>query len=317
MPSSQSWSGVEWSSEGGYFVAVSQTAAVSKDGIIWVAQTAAEVSGAVIWSTLLHRFVAVGPSNAIMTRDLLSVEPSADVGDTSMRIDAVENFQSGGGWFRVEEQVIRYTGRGASTGESTLIGIPATGTLGAILAALPIGASVVPLPAITGVPSSGDGSVLVQLEAGEGVNILITRNDATAQSALATLLGGSADGIFEDYKQDRRLAQDEAENQGDAMLTLGKDLVQEFTWGSRNPNTRSGKTQVVDLTSPQSIDTNYKIQSVSISEIDSRGASHAANTTGKPVSERMPLYRANASTVWFSFEDLIRQMRIGSDSKEA
>ena len=240
---------------------------------------------------------------------------AVNAGDTAIRVQALENFQAGGGWVEAGGQPISYTGRSGSSGEGTLTGVPASGQ-GTIIAGVPAGGSVVPIGFLSGVPSSGAGSVLVQMEAGEKLNIYITRNDAAAQSALATLLGGSADGVFEQFIQDRRLSQTEAENRGDAILTLQKDAFQEFTYASRDPKTRSGKTITVDLTSPQSIDTTFKIQSVSISEID-EAPSFVANESGHPVVERNPLYTVRASTMRFSFEDLLRLMRRGSENREA
>lgn len=236
-------------------------------------------------------------------------------GDTAIRVQLLENFSGSGGWASVSGQVILYTGRSASSGEGTLTGVPASGALGAVRAEIAAGETLLPVGSITGVTATGSGSVVTQLGSGETINIYITRNDGTAQTALATLLGGSADGIFEQFIQDRRLRQTECENRGDAVLTLQKDAVQDFTWGSRDTKTRSGKTITVDLTSPQSIDTTFKIQSVNISEIDT-APSFAANETGLPVSQRMPLYRATASRVFFSFEDLLRRMREGSERIE-
>ena len=60
------------------------------------------------------------------------------------------------------------------------------------------------LDTLTGIPPSGTGSIRFAIPKGEQVNILITRNSTTAQTALAALVGG--DGIHEHYIQDNRLA---------------------------------------------------------------------------------------------------------------
>ena len=287
-------SGMTWSEELTLFVAMrtitSSTCETSPDGITWTERTMPSAGNwqGVTWSAALTLFVAVA------TTGTYRVAESADGITWLQQIPANATGQ--------------YVAAGWDPDTGRLL---AAGTSNELMTQ-----SAPVLPTLTGVPASGTGSIATALVVGDPVNIYITRNDATAQSSLATLLGGSADGIFEEFLQDRRLKKTECENRGDATLTLQKDAMQEFTYACRDPKTRSGKTVTVDLSSPQSIDTTFKIQSVRISEVDT-APSYAANETGHPVSDRNPRYDVVASTARFSFEDLLRQMRLGSEQDEA
>ena len=262
----------------------------------------------------VYRFVgAVGDNTTTTFNDdlrdaALGDEPpaissvAAAVGSTTLRVAELSVFSGSGGWVLAGQQLMRYTGRSASSGEGNLTGLPASG-VGSILSPIEPDAPVIEAPHLTGVPASGAGSVTIQLEAGDEVNVYVQRDDASKQSTLATTLGGGHSGIVETFVQDRRLSITECQNRGDAVLARQGTILKELSWASRDILTRSGKNVTTNLTSPQSIVDTFKIQSVAISQIDE-------------IPSTMPLYRAHASTMRFSFEDLIRQVRERSGQVE-
>jgi hypothetical protein len=177
---------------------------------------------------------------------------AANIGDTSIRVLETGNFNATGGWVEVGQQRISYTGRSASSGEGTLTGIPASGE-GAITSGITAGDSVVPIGFVSGVAASGTGSVLVQLESGDAVNLLVTRNDAASQATY---------GIREHYIQDRRLSETGAENRGDASLSLHDLPRTAGSLVSTDPKVRAGKALTIDI---YGISETRTIQSVDIS----------------------------------------------------
>lgn len=152
------------------------------------------------------------------------------------------------------------------------------------------------LTTLTGVPTSGAGSVLYAIPKGESINILAIRNDTTAQTALAALVGG--DGIHEHYIQDTRLGKAEAEARGDAELAAFKSPMETVTLTTRDPNARAGKAVTLALTAPTSIAGTYKIQSVRISEVG--------------LTSAYPLRAITASSQRYSLEELLRVRRLAS-----
>lgn len=201
------------------------------------------------------------------------------------------------GWVRSESQIVRYTGRSAASGIGTLTGIPASGT-GAIIAAIASGSAVVVQPHLVGIPASGTGSILYTINQGDPVNILVTRNNTSAQTALAALIGGN--GIVEEYVTDNRLSITECTARGDAVLDLRSAAEASITYRSRDKNTRAGRTITVNLGAPTSVSASFKIQNVTI--------------TGFSANEALfPTFTASASSTRFSFQDLLRLARKGGE----
>jgi hypothetical protein len=220
--------------------------------------------------------------------DLAPTEGSigALVGETTLRVLDAAAFPPGGGWCRVESQVIRY----AAVSGSTLTGIPAAG-VGAIVAAIRAGAAVVVEPQLTGV-----AGVLAELVEGTTIQLLVTRDDLAAQDALAALIGGGSSGIFEEYIHDDRLSQAEAEERGDAKLLELKDPIRTVTYRTRDITTTSGRLVTFDLAPPTTITGSFKIQQVTITNLD-------------PLNRIPPLRQVIASSRRESFEALVRLLK--------
>ena len=233
------------------------------------------------------------------TSGLAQPEGQVAAGSTTLIVANTAGFAASGGWAVIGNgaQVIRYTGL---TG-STLTGIPASGA-GAIIASIAYNSSITQAPALTGITASGAGAILYDLIKGDDVNLFVTRNDTAAQTTLSallsTILGDDSDGVQEDYIQDRRLSQTEAEARGDALLALRSATEVSIRYKSRDPLTKAGRTISVSLGSPTSVTADFKIQQVVISNFH-------------PSPDFYPDFDVQASSTRFSLEDLLRLARQG------
>lgn len=209
----------------------------------------------------------------------------AKAGDTTLRSADLSQHPASG-WVRCGEQIITYTGRSAASGEGTLTGIPASG-VGAIGAGIASGVSIVNHPHLTGV-----SGIAYTIKSGDDINVLVTRNDTSAQTALAAIEGG--DGIHEHYIQDRRLSIASCEELGDAELTLFSTAEASLTFTSRDTKLRSGKSIVVNLGAPTNISGTFKIQRVVMTQFG--------------LEDTYPLRQVTASSYLFTIDHLLRRV---------
>jgi len=221
----------------------------------------------------------------------------SSAGDTTLRVADTAVVASSGGWVQVGSQIIRFTGRSVSSGEGNLTGIPGGGT-GSIAAGIAFGTAVINAPFLSGIPAGGVGSILYPIAAGDDVNLLVTVNDAAAQTAMASLTGGG-DGVHEDYLQDRRLSATEATARATAQLKLTKDPLVTMTYTTFDQSTKSGRTVTFNLASPTNLTGTFKIQSVTITDLD-------------PTARRFPRRQVQASSRRFTFESLLNFARTGA-----
>jgi len=245
------------------------------------------------------RLVAEIPNNTTTTflddladKELGEVAPTvgtvgALAGATSLLLETGSGFNGGGGWVHIGNQLIRY---GAVSG-CTLTGIPSSGT-GSIATALRVGTEVLMASMLTGIPSSGTGSIQYPIKDGEPVNVLVERADAAAQVALAALEGG--DGVHEHKIADGRLSIQGATDRADAELALYATPLVTVTYRTRDPKTRPGRTVTFALGPPTNLVGSFKIQRVSRSELGLKSVA--------------PLCDVTASTVKFSLEDVLRRV---------
>ena len=225
-------------------------------------------------------------------------------GDTSIRVQDLSKFQGAPAWVNIGNQWVGHTGRSGSSGEGTLTGIPASGD-GSIVSDIGAGVDVIPAGFVSGVPVSGAGAIVTDLEIGDAVHLYVTRNDATAQTALAALIGG--DGIQEDFIQDRRLSETEAQDRGDGVLALHKDPIEAITYTTHDKRTASGKGITVNLGAPTSLSGTFTIQRVTITGLEL--AAQLAASGAMDQLAAMPLYQVEASSLRFSLEDILRRLR--------
>lgn len=218
------------------------------------------------------------------TSGLVSQSGEVAAGSTSLAVTSTAPFQSSGGWAFIGALPVRYTGFSGTA----LTGVPASG-VGALTTTVRYGVEIVAAPMLTGIPTSGAGSILYDILAGDPVNILEICDDAAAQAIY---------GVIEHYIQDRRLARAEARATGNADLALFSRPIVTVRYATHDPNTESGKTVHIDIPA-LGILGDFIIQSVTIDQIGV-----APNV--------YPRYTVEASTVRFSFEDMLRRLRLAA-----
>ena len=223
-----------------------------------------------------------------------STQATTPAGSTTLKVEDLAQFAASGLAF-TGSQMFRYTGRSGSSGIGTLTGIPASGE-GSLVSPVHAG-TVRMVPHLTGIPASGAGSILYAINQGEQVNLIVTVNDTTAQTALAAYIG-SGDGVREMFISDGRWGLTEATANATAELTQRKNPLITNTWDSRDPTIKSGRDITITLTNP-AISGTFKVQRVTLSEIG----------IGGPTSRIWPLRRCEASSRRYSFTDLLRQIK--------
>jgi hypothetical protein len=221
-------------------------------------------------------------------------------GSTTIIVASAGAFRPAGGWAVIGngQQVIRYTG---TTGNA-LTGVPATGP-GAIVASISYNSTVTAAPLLLGVPASGDGAIVYPIPTGDDVNVWIQVDDAVAQAAAALLFTSAAagvhSGVIEDVIQDRRLSAVEARARGAAHLAQRRDVQLRIKYRCRDVNARSGRTVTVNLlAAPYQLSAQFIIQSVTIRDF---------------TPALLPIFEVDASSMRFSFEDLLRRIGTRTD----
>ena len=129
--------------------------------------------------------------------------------------------------------------------------------------------------AYTGVSTrSGPGSltgctgITYDIPQGEAINVFVRVNDTTAQTALATALGGGLSGIAVHYQADKRLTLPEATGRANKILTNRKNGSDEIRYDTyddihtASKFTVPGKLASVSVTAPETISGTYRVQQV-------------------------------------------------------
>lgn len=204
-------------------------------------------------------------------------------GSTSLIVASTGPFFSTGGWALNGSNYIRYTGFSTTA----LTGIPSSG-IGSITASINYGATLTSIDAVIG--CSG---VLATL-AGTNLQMAIQLDDTDSQTLLAALEGG--DGIHEYVFTDSEAADLTALTaEAQAVLDTFKEVLVTITEGARDINTNAGKDLVVNLPSPMSISVTVTIQSVRITNVGTERGQY-------------PLFVATAASAKYTLQDLIRQL---------
>lgn len=178
-------------------------------------------------------------------------------GSTTLPQVDISKFSATGGWVKTGSQILRYTGRSASSGQGNLTGIPATGT-GSIAATIKNGAEVINTPFLTGV-----SGIARALDAGDHVALFETRTASVGSDVEAMF---PPDGLKEEYIRDTKIrSSEEAVARGDAVLFKRKAIQRAVTAKTRDLNAAAGRNLVVDLASTMGVDATFKIQRVTIS----------------------------------------------------
>jgi len=181
-------------------------------------------------------------------------------GATALRVRDTAQFLSGGGFAEAGGMLISYTGRSVSSGEGNLTGVPASG-VGSLIADLNAGNTVTAVPFLT--LSAG---TLYAVADGVEVGLYVQRDDTTAQTTLAALEGG--DGIHEFHVSDSSLTSVAAcQTRGDAELLLAKAPEEEASYTSEDPATQSNTTITINV---PAVSTTLAIQQVRLHWIPGR-----------------------------------------------
>jgi hypothetical protein len=115
---------------------------------------------------------------------------------------------------------------------------------------------------LTGIPTSGAGSIRYPIAHGDAVNLRVVLNDAAAQTALAALLGGSDDGIVVGQLITGTFSETEARATGTAQLALQSQILVSVGFTTQDLNAHAGRHQGVSLAAPTSCTGTFQIQSV-------------------------------------------------------
>jgi hypothetical protein len=152
---------------------------------------------------------------------------NASFGETTLTLESTGWASATGGSARLNQVTFTYTGKTSTT----LTGVSGFNTDGAI---------------------------------GDEVNLVVTSDNASAQTAMATLLGGGLSGVVQHYIQDRRLSEDEAQARADEDVATFGDAVVSLSYVTRDPFVFPVKEITVNLTSPRTLAGTFLISSVNV-----------------------------------------------------
>lgn len=213
------------------------------------------------------------------------------VGQSTLPVDDLSQFQAGGGWVFVDGQRIHYTGRSGTSGAGTLTGIPASGD-GAILTNIKAGAAVINDGLLTGVTG-----IVRDIPQGADIRAVVMAEDTAAQAALAAREGG--DGVHEhliDAGEKATLGDGTDQAEAELRQFAAGDL--RVRWRAHDLNTRSGRSLTINMAAPHSLTGTMLIQDVTIT-----GFEAIARSDG---TWQVPTFDAEASSARFSLQDLLR-----------
>lgn len=216
------------------------------------------------------------------TSGLVAQTGDVSAGSTSILVTSTVPFNAAGGWATIGGLAIRYTG----VGGASITGVPSSGP-GALSTTVRYGSEIVSAAALTGV--TGLTRALIK---GAPINVWVQRDDTAAQAELTARDG--SDGIVEHRIVDERRNATSLAALCDADLEQFSRPIVTVTYASRDVKTKSGKTIVIDIPSPE-IQQTLTIQDVTITELD--------------IAPRLaPRFTVTASTIRFSVEDILRRL---------
>lgn len=168
----------------------------------------------------------------------------AAAGATSIAVDDTRLFGASGGEALIGANRITYTGKSVAQGPGNL----------------------------TGVPGSGAGSIVYDVAQAESVRILATRNDTTAQAALASRIGTNGagvadDGIVAETVQDGRCGDQAARDLGDGELLLASLVPQAIGYKTLDKFSQTGKAVPVSVLQPVVVNNTFMIQRVVLDQL--------------------------------------------------
>lgn len=109
---------------------------------------------------------------------------------------------------------------------------------------------------------TGCSGIITDLPANQPVNVYVQADDAAAQTAFATLLGGGASGIAVQYVADGRLSLAECTTRATDDLAFYKAQLSTIQYTTTNAYTRAGRSVAVTLTKPIALTNTLRVQSM-------------------------------------------------------
>lgn len=283
--SAQFWTAVCWSPDLSLLVAVANSGAgttrvmTSSNGTAWTDRTHASFAAyGCVWADALGLFIVTGATNVmtspdgttwtigniVSSRTFIGCAWAPELRQVLILAGAASSITDG---IWVSSDGVQWTQQTQPSAASSWNPVAWAGELGRYVTLNAGGAATYgvmvsigdEVSQLEGIPASGTGSIVTAIPEGSDINLLVTRNDATAQTALAALEGG--DGIHETYIQDRRLSEEGATARGDGELALGKDESDMLTVTSEDPFMIAGRTVTVNISG---ISVTLRIQQVRI-----------------------------------------------------
>lgn len=234
----------------------------------------------------------VTDTSGLVLNAVTTTSGSTAVGATVMNLVSGTNFVSTGGWVVVAGNTIRYTGRTTNQ----LTGIPSSG-VGSVLAAIPSGTQVTNTVALTGIPASGTGSIATAIPSGASCALFSQRDNLTSQALVAAIEGLNATGIQSDGIYEIKITDSSQTTQAgldalcDADLLLYASALGVITVTYTTLDTKSYPGRPVTINMFGLVGT-FIIQAVSIAVTDNV----------------RPFYTCTASSVRYTLDDLLRHV---------
>lgn len=220
--------------------AVGAKVEITPDRIVNIYSTYPDAAYATVTGTAIQResFQYTQDLTQVRTRVLYrgrgtTAAAAGDAGATTLSVTDTGPFSMSGGFAASGQNLITYTSTSVGSGEGALTGV-------------------------TGID--------YDITEGDAVDVLVIATDSSAQTALATLLGGGLSGQATAYLEDGRLSQAEATVRGVADLaTFGGALDEvRFAYKAVQRHLKVGRTLTLNIASPISVSGDFTIQVVQV-----------------------------------------------------
>lgn len=311
------------SSSGAYFTSALSAIAIGPTGTTFreVYQTEAGGTQLKLMSTIANNTATTATANAAdaalggnaPTSDTSGfTQPTGQInaGASSILTAGIGDTPVNGGWIQAGQQFVRYTGISGNT----LTGIPISGN-GAIVSTILYNSQIVGVPALTDVNHSN--GLARAVASGSTVAIWVQRDDLVAQAALGALEldddGNPTDGIREYTIIDGRRGETSLTALVDADLAIFSRPIVSAHYYTRDVETKSGRTVLIDLDSSIYDAAFYDPAFYDASPLGLVGGDFTIQdvtiTCDGPAL--FPLREVTASSVAFTLQDLYRRAVIG------
>ncbi len=130
------------------------------------------------------------------------------------------------------------------------------------------GPQVFTFTGVTATQLTGCSGISYNIAQGEQVRCVVRRDNTSAQTALAAIMGAGYDGIVSHTVEDDALTATTAVFMAEGELALFAESEDALSYITRDKFTKSGRTITADITSPVTIAGDFVIQNVEIDEFE-------------------------------------------------